>query len=256
MIVKWTIFKWPQAESTIRPVVGLGCLSVGMLGVTLSFESGVGWSFGAGIGLGLTLGSMLGLGLYSDELGGILVSMLGLMLVGGLGFGLGSVLAGGLCGSVLVFGLSLVLGFGLIAYYRMQFNRIEQKYIVNPISRVLLTLNRQIPFRFERFLKHCADAFLLTRAGNNYRFMHDLLRDHFALRELTPHLKDSDPNVRMLTVQRLALLGETAQEALEDATHDEDERVREAARAALEKISAELEDDALKPDETVDSSVL
>ena len=36
------------------------------------------------------------------------------------------------------------------------------------------------PLRYVRFLNHATDRMLLQRIGGRYRFIHDLLREHFA----------------------------------------------------------------------------
>jgi hypothetical protein len=196
----------------------------------------------------------LGIGVTGTLFGGLGVIMLG-GPVGGLAGGLVGILGGSLVftlvGTALGVLIELNVAWDFVLYavvillsmllstlfifrlFEKQLDCIEQKYIVNPISRSLLILGRQIPHDFERFLNYCTGAMLLKRAGNNYAFVHDMLRDYFALRELILRLRDPDPDARLLTVQRLARLGETAQDALETATRDEDERVCQAALIAL-----------------------
>lgn len=74
---------------------------------------------------------------------------------GGLAFGLVS----GLCGG-LIFGLSSAI----------------QHFIL----RILLTKNSHAPWNYEKFLEHVTRHRFIQRTGGRYRFVHDLLRQHFA----------------------------------------------------------------------------
>jgi DNA polymerase III delta prime subunit len=46
--------------------------------------------------------------------------------------------------------------------------------------RLILWLNGSIPWDYARFLNCATERLLLQRVGGGYRFMHDLLREHFA----------------------------------------------------------------------------
>ena len=46
--------------------------------------------------------------------------------------------------------------------------------------RLILCVNKQIPWDYARFLDYATDRLFLQRVGGGYRFMHDLLRQHFA----------------------------------------------------------------------------
>jgi hypothetical protein len=46
--------------------------------------------------------------------------------------------------------------------------------------RLILCFNKQIPWNYARFLDYATDRLFLQRVGGGYRFMHDLLRQHFA----------------------------------------------------------------------------
>jgi len=48
------------------------------------------------------------------------------------------------------------------------------------ILRVLLYLNKYIPWNYAGFLDYCTDRLLLQRVGGRYRFIHRLLQEHFA----------------------------------------------------------------------------
>ncbi|NER82244.1 MAG: NACHT domain-containing protein [Leptolyngbya sp. SIO1D8] len=106
----------------------------------------VGLSFGLLVGLsfGLTFGPMKG-------------------LIGGLVGGLISGLIGGLS-----FGLSVGL------------ETVAQHYTL----RFLLTQEGSFPWDCVRFLDHAAEHRFIQRVGGRYRFVHDLLRKHFATGEL------------------------------------------------------------------------
>ncbi|MDZ8258084.1 zinc-ribbon domain-containing protein [Nostoc sp. ChiQUE01b] len=48
------------------------------------------------------------------------------------------------------------------------------------ILRIILSSNRYAPWNYAKFLDYCTDRLFLQRVGGGYRFMHDLLRQHFA----------------------------------------------------------------------------
>ncbi len=96
-------------------------------------------------------------------------------LIGGLIFGLG---AGRLLG--LTFGLSagLLLGviFGLIFGLRFGLKAVVQHLAL----RIVLTWGGYTPWNYARFLDHAVELRFMQRVGGRYRFVHDLLRKHFA----------------------------------------------------------------------------
>jgi GTPase SAR1 family protein len=53
--------------------------------------------------------------------------------------------------------------------------------VIQHISlRLVLWFNRYIPWNYARFLDYSTDRLFLQRVGGGYRFVHDLLRQHFA----------------------------------------------------------------------------
>ncbi|MDF5730224.1 MAG: zinc-ribbon domain-containing protein, partial [Rhizonema sp. PD38] len=48
------------------------------------------------------------------------------------------------------------------------------------ILRVILWSSGSIPWNYAKFLDYCTNRLFLQRVGGSYRFMHDLLRQHFA----------------------------------------------------------------------------
>lgn len=50
--------------------------------------------------------------------------------------------------------------------------------------RFILWSRGLIPWRYSRFLDYATERMFLQRIGGRYRFIHDLLRDHFAASEL------------------------------------------------------------------------
>ncbi|KOP26576.1 hypothetical protein AMR41_09550 [Hapalosiphon sp. MRB220] len=48
------------------------------------------------------------------------------------------------------------------------------------ILRVILWSSGSIPWNYAKFLNYCTNRLFLQRVGGSYRFMHDLLRQHFA----------------------------------------------------------------------------
>ncbi len=48
------------------------------------------------------------------------------------------------------------------------------------ILRVILWSTGYIPWNYAQFLNYSTERLFLQRVGGSYRFMHDLLRQHFA----------------------------------------------------------------------------
>ena len=69
-------------------------------------------------------------------------------------------------------GLSLSLFFGM-AYGGLA-------CIQHCVLRLILWLSGAIPWNYAHFLSYAADRQLIKQVGGRYRFMHDLLRSHFA----------------------------------------------------------------------------
>lgn len=121
-----------------------------------------------GIGFGLLFGLGFGL-IYGLSFG------LDFGLSAGLLFGLGTVLSGGLGSSF----LDMMRG-------RPIFGRTGglDTAIKHFILRLLLTKNGDTPWNYARFLDHAVKHRFIQRTGGRYRFVHDLLRKHFAVMPL------------------------------------------------------------------------
>ena len=101
----------------------------------------------------------------------------------GLSFGLGFGLSSGL-GFGLSFGLGFGLSFGLIFGLIFGLNRGGSAVIKHYALRLTLWLNGLAPFKFIKFLDHCAKLIFLKKVGGGYIFIHRMLLEYFA--ELTP----------------------------------------------------------------------
>lgn len=102
---------------------------------------------------GLFFGLILGLNFKLKYSGGLSLQLISLnfQLVGGL-----------------LFGLLVGLNNGGVAC------------IQHFILRLILYCNGHIPWNYARFLDYATNRLFLQRVGGGYRFMHDLLRQHFA----------------------------------------------------------------------------
>jgi hypothetical protein len=74
----------------------------------------------------------------------------------------------------LIFGL--VLGLGLIG----GLNRGGSAVIKHYALRLILSVKSYTPFKFVKFLDHCAKLILLKKVGGGYIFIHRMLLDYFA----------------------------------------------------------------------------
>ncbi|NER80468.1 MAG: hypothetical protein F6K42_13000 [Leptolyngbya sp. SIO1D8] len=159
-------------------------LIVGLL-VGLSSELLVGLSFG--LIFGLSFGLLFGLEKVSLEeknfpnqgIRKSFYNSLAINLSFGLIFGLSFGLLGGLP-SGLIFGLSFGLSFGLLGALGVGLLAVIKHYTL----RFLLVLEDSFPWDCVCFLDHAAQHRFIQRVGGRYRFMHDLLRKHFAHGEL------------------------------------------------------------------------
>ncbi len=77
---------------------------------------------------------------------------------------------------VLIFSLMPGIYFGLL----IGIPRTGIPVIKHFILRVILWSTGYIPWNYAKFLDYCTDRLFLQRVGGGYRFMHDLLRQHFA----------------------------------------------------------------------------
>jgi eukaryotic-like serine/threonine-protein kinase len=88
----------------------------------------------------------------------------------------------------LIFGLSIGprvgLSVGLIAGLIVGLNRGGSALMKHYALRLTLWLTGYMPFKFVKFLDHCAKLILLKKVGGGYIFIHRMLLDYFA--ELTP----------------------------------------------------------------------
>ncbi|MEM9264652.1 MAG: NACHT domain-containing protein [Cyanobacteria bacterium P01_F01_bin.13] len=172
--------------------------SIGLfIGLTFGLSSGliVGLISGPSFGLigGLLFGLSIGLvgGLNGAEIidkempnqgirNSIQNSFRGILiggLIGGLLFGL----IGGLLG--LSDGPIVGLLFGLIGGLLSGLDAAIQHFVL----RIFFTKNGNIPWNYSRFLDHAVKHRFLQRTGGRYRFVHDLLRKHFAAIPLEPN---------------------------------------------------------------------
>jgi hypothetical protein len=94
---------------------------------------------------------------------------LSMWLIGGLIFGLGSY-------DRLMYGLMCGLIFGLMA----GLNRGGSAVIKHYALRLILWLKGYTPFKFVKFLDHCARLIILKKVGGGYIFIHRMLLEYFA----------------------------------------------------------------------------
>jgi HEAT repeat protein len=111
---------------------------------------------------------------------------------------------------------------------------VVQRSVYNPVMKVMIACTGGLPLRFTRFLDYAADAVLLKRSGSDLEFIHRLLRDHFALRELRQSWQNSrSKSQRLETIPSIGLQGESGFDWLEELARDAYPLVREAAVLAL-----------------------
>lgn len=147
-------------------------------------------------------------------------------------------------------------------WFRAEAARAAEWLLLNPLLRVMLALGRRTCLRYGAFLDYAAETMLLKHVGTEYEFVHRLLRDHFAVRELIPLLRQAEGEKRIAVIQRLSRQGDSSFEALANLTEHPEANVRCAAieglgRIAIPAVLAIMEERILKDsDEGVRSAVV
>jgi len=118
-------------------------------------------------------------------------------------------------------------------HLRQPLNRWVELRILSPCVLAVLAWRRRLPFRLTRFLEYASDVLLLHRSGGDYEFVHRLLRDHFALRSLTPRIFEGNGRNGPAVVAKIALLGDAGFAVLSELATHPDPAIREAAVVGL-----------------------
>jgi HEAT repeat protein/DNA polymerase III delta prime subunit len=106
----------------------------------------------------------------------------------------------------------------------------------NLLVHGLLCGRAVVPLRFRRFIDYCKEVMLLKDVPSGYEFMHRLLRDHFAIRDLIPRLSVSSGRAKLRIIEQLSLQGESSLDALSDLSSHNDPEVRAAAATGLGRV--------------------
>ncbi|WP_017326833.1 NACHT domain-containing NTPase [Synechococcus sp. PCC 7336] len=75
----------------------------------------------------------------------------------------------------------IMAGFGVSLMFGVIFS--GAPVIQHVLLRLFLWLNGSVPWNYARFLNYATQLRFMQRIGGQYRFMHDLLREHFATYE-------------------------------------------------------------------------
>ncbi|MBO3461985.1 effector-associated domain EAD1-containing protein [Aetokthonos hydrillicola Thurmond2011] len=105
----------------------------------------------------------------------IIISLSTFLLVSILVF-IGLIVIGGKPDNIASFSLLMGLFFGVF----IGISKSGTPAIKHFVLRVILWSSDYAPWNYAKFLDYCTDRLFLQRVGGGYRFMHDLLRQHFA----------------------------------------------------------------------------
>jgi hypothetical protein len=135
-----------------------------------------------------------------------------------------------------------------------------EEYALGPTSRLALAATGHLPWQLRGFLRYGGEALILKPFHLEIEFAHRRLRDHFALRELVPQLKDNSQR-RTGAIRALGFQGDAAIETLAELSRNGTPEERELAISALSHISApdvaaHLRQAMLDPEPSVRASVL
>lgn len=126
-----------------------------------------------------------------------------------------------------------------LAGWRQRFFTFLDKIVMSHFAWVLLALSRRLPFRQQPLLDAISETHFLKRSGEEYEFVHRLLRDYFALRRLMPRLAPKAAG-RLEAIQALGYQGEAALDRLVEFVEQGDSPTRAAALLALRHIPSSL----------------
>ncbi len=187
----------------------------------------------------------------------VLVSFLAAFVVGGIvgrfffpiGESAGSVLGTMTYGYLLLLSLSYFAEHGkkiglqarfvsFIQYTVEKIEKLTDRYLLSPILLRVVMITRCLPLRYKPFFEYAEQSLLLKRAAGDIEFMHRLLRDYFALRDLQPLLKSTDSNRRLEAIRSLGFQGDAAIDALAEFVRSPNPDIREAAAWAFGRIAS------------------
>ncbi|MGK7893214.1 MAG: HEAT repeat domain-containing protein, partial [Xenococcus sp. (in: cyanobacteria)] len=112
------------------------------------------------------------------------------------------------------------------------------RFLYNLLIKFVLTFKRSMPANYSQLLNYVISALLLKRVGTEYEFIHRLLRDHFAIRELVPNLSDdTEFKEKIQSIERLSFQGDSAFDTLAELTQDQNPHIRAAAIEGLGRVA-------------------
>ncbi|MEZ0276119.1 MAG: NACHT domain-containing NTPase [Roseimicrobium sp.] len=115
--------------------------------------------------------------------------------------------------------------------------RVVEWLVLNPCLKFSLAVSGAVPFRWKRQLDYACATLLLKRSSGYYVFMHRLLRDHFATRELVSALEVAQSAQRHELIGKLSLQGESSFEILKDLAGSSDMDTRASAISAVGRLT-------------------
>jgi HEAT repeat protein/DNA polymerase III delta prime subunit len=125
-----------------------------------------------------------------------------------------------------------------IQYTVEKVEKLADQYLLSPILLRVVVITRCLPLRYQPFFEYTERSLLLKRSAGDIEFMHRLLRDYFALRDLQPLLKTTDCNRRLEAIQSLGFQGDAAIDALAEFVRSQNPDIREAAASAFGRIAS------------------
>ncbi|MEO0537703.1 MAG: NACHT domain-containing protein [Cyanobacteria bacterium P01_A01_bin.123] len=191
-------FSWQQfARDGLSGGLIVGLIFGLITGLGIGLSNGLLFGLSVGLSIGLSVGLIGGFqgievdldskkypnqGIQQSKKNGLIFGLIfGLSggLTVGLSVGLSSGLIGGLTGG-LNFGLSFGLSFGLIGGLIGGLIVGLGAALQHLSLRLALYQSGVSPWDYAKFLEHAENHRFIQRVGGRYRFMHDLLRKHFA----------------------------------------------------------------------------
>ena len=123
-------------------------------------------------------------------------------------------------------------------YFAKPTRLLGDRFFLSPVVRPLTVLAGALPSNRAKFFGFAEDALLLKRSVQDIEFIHRMLRDYFALRDLQPNLHHKDLGRRLEAIRGLGFQGDAGIDTLAAYVHEDMPEVREAAIWALGRIAS------------------
>jgi len=94
------------------------------------------------------------------------------------------------------------------------------------LTRTLMIIQGYLPWCTDHFFKYACKTLLLKESAQGHEFIHRRLRDHFALRDLTPRLDTLDTNQKLEVIKEMLRTKDASCDVLLELISDDNKKIR------------------------------